>query len=74
LTRVCCGQPFPLCALPFSHELLKDLLRFFKGYFCLMAPKVAMLDLLNSLARKAAVGQSYLAGRTALVLVLGHRE
>jgi len=39
-----------------------------------MAPKVAMLDLLNSLARKAAVGQSYLAGRTALVLVLGHRE
>ena len=34
----------------------------------------ARLDLLKSLARKVPVGQSYLAGRTALVLVLGHRE
>jgi len=34
----------------------------------------ARLDLLKSLARKVPVGQSYLAGGTALALVLGHRE
>lgn len=35
MTRVCCGQPFPLCALRFSHEALKDLLRLFQGIFLL---------------------------------------